>query len=454
MLEHMEISRAEQDRRDREAFDRRNQALWSSIEATIKAVEDSKAQALVRERVAAERKKQEEEARLKEVRRKEEEKVKQEAERKVKEAEEKARTEQKKAEVAAAKAERQKQAKEKANQDSQQGIWTGLSIKAQEWSDWRDKMRTFKEQVIEKVKSDPALKKEVRANNRTIGVRVGQVINTRESICKVTNELHEVLSRYAPDGTTNPSVQYMYTLSHLSKCLIRQSENEVSAKPEAAYPLAKVVVGLLLRGHAALGEILMARLVKKCCWVVPFYPPREEGQDDAEYRKSVGQKQGSAESDVQYASRMGAILTLYFAICSVNLVSLFPTLPRQPSSPQELEALIPPALRISAAWSWLAGIVRPPLAGLDPTPQLITTALETMGQDLVDYYGAGQMQKLVRAIRMQGLGMVNVGDVAADAGSLGPKNAPARQRLALLIQPMESRVPPSFDANPAKEWEV
>ena len=73
----------------------------------------------------------------------------------------------------------------------------------------------------------------------------------------------------------NTPKSYAYLVSHLSKALIKQAESEVSAKAEAAFPLARVVLGLILRGHAALSEILFARFVKKCPWVVPFYPSKQ-----------------------------------------------------------------------------------------------------------------------------------------------------------------------------------
>lgn len=99
-----------------------------------------------------------------------------------------------------------------------------------------------------------------------------------------TNDIHKLLvdQLQAPpfpsspirlDDTTPKS--YAYMLSHFSKALIKQAESEVSAKAEAAFPLARVVAGLLLRGHGALGEVLFARLVKKCPWVVPFYPNKQ-----------------------------------------------------------------------------------------------------------------------------------------------------------------------------------
>lgn len=71
-------------------------------------------------------------------------------------------------------------------------------------------------------------------------------------------------------------LSYGYLLSHTSKAFIKQAENEIAAKADAAFPLARVVLGLLLRGHAAFGQMLFARMVKKCPWVVPYYPRRQE----------------------------------------------------------------------------------------------------------------------------------------------------------------------------------
>lgn len=460
LLERVELDRSRETEQAQKQFQDRNEALWRTIDQAIKAAESAQAQAAAQQRAAAEQKQREEQAEAK--RRQEAQaaaKAKADAEARDKaEAEKRSREEaeaRKKAEAEAAKKAQADAQAAKASQDASSSLMSGLATKETEWREWRDRMLKVKNDVIAVVKADPVIKKEVRQNIRTIGVKVGQVVNTRESIIKITEELHEQLSRYAPFipsasqpvvKSSQPSKQYLYTLSHLSKCLIRQTENEVSANAQAAFPLAKVVVGLLLRGHRMLGGVLMARLVKKCCWVIPYYPAKEASQTDVEYRKSVGQKEGSGESDVQYASRMSAILTLYLAICTVDLSLLLPhPLPN-------LEALIPPNFRITAVWSWLAAIVRKPLAGLDPTPQFIYTALETVGDDLVRTYGLAQMAKFATAIRTQGLGLANTTDpVVAGAGSLGPNNSPARQRLALALQQLEGG---TLASSPAKVWET
>ena len=56
--------------------------------------------------------------------------------------------------------------------------------------------------------------------------------------------------------------------------MIKQAETEVTAKLAAAFPLGRVAISLILRGHTELGDVLMGRLVKKCFWVTGWYPKR------------------------------------------------------------------------------------------------------------------------------------------------------------------------------------
>ena len=165
-----------------------------------------------------------------------------------------------------------------------------------EWRSWVEKQRWMKKEVIEPVKSDRALRTSLRQGMRLITRGLGQVVNTKESIVRVvsdipviladekTIDIHKLLCDQLPSEPSPaqptllsqpPPKPYCYLSSHLSKALVKQATEEVSAKPDAAFPLGRVVTGLLLRGHAAFGDILFARLVKKCPWVIPFYPSRQ-----------------------------------------------------------------------------------------------------------------------------------------------------------------------------------
>jgi nucleoporin GLE1 len=46
----------------------------------------------------------------------------------------------------------------------------------------------------------------------------------------------------------------------------------VTGKLAVCYPLGRVVMNLFAAGHPELGEVFMARLVKKCFWVTAWYP--------------------------------------------------------------------------------------------------------------------------------------------------------------------------------------
>ena len=233
---------------------------------------------------------------------------------------------------------------------------------------------------------------------------------------------------------TTASRPYLYLLSHMSKSILKQAESEVSAKPDAAYPLARVVVLLLLQGHVAFGEILFARFVKKCPWVVPYYPSRVEGQSREEYEKSTGR--GTDESAADYIGRMNGILTLYLAIVQTPLDSLLHAMNTTPT-PDQLANVITPPLRFPAAWSWLAHALRDPLPALFPTATLITTWIERVGAEVMRVYGKGQVMKIFQAIMEEG---VEAGKIKGDSES-------ARKQLRMALEQVSDLTSP-----PARHW--
>lgn len=207
-------------------------------------------------------------------------------------------------------------------------------------------------------------------------------------------------------------------LSHLSKGLIKQAENEVSAKADAAFPLARIVVGLIMRGHGAFADVLMARLVKKSPWVIPYYPHRAEGQPREEYEKSTGR--GADESITDYIQRQGGICTLYFAILAVPYQTIAPTLAVQPN-PQQMCDLIPPILRDTAVWTWIATLFRGNTAALPPAAHLLCVLLDIAGFTLLKYHR--QTDKLKEAIRS-----------AFEEGKIPGDSEASRARLKLLLE--------------------
>lgn len=178
--------------------------------------------------------------------------------------------------------------------------------------------------------------------------------------------------------------------------------------------------------------------------LIPFRP---QDQSDADYRKSVGHKELSPpESDTQYTARMSSIITLYLAIASTPLGPIAQTLAPVPANKEQLDALIPAPFRISACWSWLAGILRPALSTLRPVPEFLRVALEVMGAELLAAYSLPQVAKLIMALWVDGLGVG--GD---ETGSLSKESVAGKASLRLFLEPVVSAG--SFPANPAKVWQ-
>jgi nucleoporin GLE1 len=189
-------------------------------------------------------------------------------------------------------------------------------------------------------------------------------------------------------------------------------------------------------GHAeTLGTVLMARLVKKCCWVVPFYPARKEGENDEDWRKAVGHLKDGGETKEGYNNRMIGILTLYISICSIPPTpSLLPRSPPpgHPAYPSFSSSLIPPQFRLPALWTWTASILRSPLAGLEITPLLLAAMLDTAGGRLAGTYGV----QWIKVLRVMKKGLME-GQVGLGAGGGEGKSRSGVERLNLVLEGWE-----------------
>lgn len=131
----------------------------------------------------------------------------------------------------------------------------------------------IKQSVLPTVSQNPAYRKDCFTAKRSITPKIGQLTSSLEATTRIIGQLDALLtSLRAPSGGNEP---YLWTLNHLAKALVKQAETEVTAKIGTAYPLGRVVVGLMARGHTELGEVLMARLVKKCFWITGWWPAKQ-----------------------------------------------------------------------------------------------------------------------------------------------------------------------------------
>lgn len=140
----------------------------------------------------------------------------------------------------------------------------------------------------------------------------------------------------------------------------------------------------------------MGRLVKKACWIVPFYPRKSEGETDEAYSKRVGRK-NAEETTVQYNDRMGGIAAFYFAILQTRVTASNLVLPT-PAQDADLINRLPVHLRFSQSWTWLSHALRPPLPTLSTIPQLLATFFEILGEPYKQAYGK-QAVKVLQLIK-------------------------------------------------------
>lgn len=97
-----------------------------------------------------------------------------------------------------------------------------------------------------------------------------RIVTCSCSLCQ-TNDLTALLLPSTPlPVPVSIGIQYL-----LSKAILKQAEEEVTAKPSTAFPLARVVAALIER-CPSLGRVFMAKLVSKTGpWVVATPISRE-----------------------------------------------------------------------------------------------------------------------------------------------------------------------------------
>lgn len=414
LLSRMRIEKEKEEKNEKQAFDERNKALWDSIETSIRYAEDLQAKA-VKEEIERQKKMQEqkeaEERKAKEQKEAEEARLKQQKE----DAEKQKQEEEDKRKAAEEEATRK--AAEEAKEKSMGGVGNALELNARdEYQTWWQKIQQIKQSVLPAVSQNADWRKQCFSAKRIITRSVGQLTNSRAEIVRISQTIGEVMTQ--AKGASPTGEIYTWILNHLSKCLIRQAEQEVAAKQDTAFPLARVVQWLLLEGHSELGDVLMARLTKKCCWCIGYCPVKKADQDEKMYAKILG-KASVDESTLQYTSRMSGIIAMYFAICQTS--------PSKPPSNQEMDlSRIPSHFRLRALWSWQARMISPNMMEHSITPALFSVLIEIAGPILLLGYGK-QISKMWKLIRLEGIQNGKAGFTKQQTANS------ARVRLELLL---------------------
>ncbi|CDR87984.1 related to GLE1-RNA export mediator [Sporisorium scitamineum] len=397
LLSSLNIRRTQEEAEVKKAFEARNKDLWSGIDASILAAENEARKVAAAEAVRLEAaRKSQEEAERKAAQARQAELDRIEAEKKAAQADADRRKQEAEAEAAKQKQNEAEQAKIRAMGGTGDDIRKAALA---EYDEWMAKIRHIKANVLPTISSNADLRKQCFAAKRQITPKIGQLTNSRQEITRITQAIAGVLDAAKQAAASGGGDVYTWILNHLSKCLIRQAEQEVAAKQDTAYPLARVVVWLVLLGHVELADVLMARLCKKCPWVVPVWPARTKDMDEAAYRKVMGYKSAD-ETTENYSNRMNGITAFYFAILQ--------TVPTAPPGSSSLDVeKIPLHLRSTALWRWSVRALTPStskVAFLDHPmcPSIWSVFVEIAGPYALKLYGK-QMRKVFALLLTQGV---------------------------------------------------
>lgn len=417
MLAQFQIQQREMEQKEREGFEKRNAKLWEGIEQAIRQAELRVAEEA--NQLAEARKKQEEaEAKAKQAR--EEEMKRIESERKEAEA-------KKREEEAHARAQAEQSEKERASNAYRGGsyVWEAAHT---EYAHWQERMKYVKQDILPRVAQRPDWRKQCFAAKRAITPKIGQLTNSSAEIARITTAISDVLQQARDISDTDAATcLYYWMLNHLAKCLIRQAEQEVAARQQTAFPLARLIMGLQLRGHAAVGDVFMARLVKKCPWVLAYLPSRGT-KDDSSYREQLGFKTPD-EPMQMYSARIAGISALYFACLQTNLESVAACVALPPGvSLSDAAQHIPEVLRPARLWTWQIRSTTPPLTEQRLIMPLWCTFLEMVGPVVLQRYKK-QQGKILTLLLQEGVQKNRLGAQESD----GTQKA-ARVRLTLLLE--------------------
>lgn len=256
--------------------------------------------------------KEEEEAQIKA-----QEKAKREAEQKARKAEEDA----KRAEAERLKAEETKnKLKEKIRKEQEsasrksKGLTDFKEIEKQ-LVYYRQKIETIKAEVVEPMNKDKDLKRNINALKRKINIKFGQLSNSMTQLNQISHETVELVKQ-----TSSNQLAYKWILNFIAKAIVSQAETEVTVKPTAALPLARLSMHLLYNLDG-LYDFLCPRFVKKCCLIIGFTCPidTEEGRIRMGWRRH----ESKWEPEVKYEERIGGICSVWAVMARLEHDSKF-----------------------------------------------------------------------------------------------------------------------------------
>lgn len=178
---------------------------------------------------------------------------------------------------------------------------------------YKKKILSIKTEIVEPVKSlDREQRNLLSRHKRKLNPKFGQLTNSLQQLRLIVTETIELIQETKPN-----ELYFKWILNFVAKAIVHQAETEVRVKPEAALPLARLAV-LLMQTFPELEDFLMARLVKKCPYVIGFTCPidTETGRTNMGWKRAADNKW---EDDASYNERIGGMATLFATITRLGV---------------------------------------------------------------------------------------------------------------------------------------
>ncbi|KAG0251449.1 hypothetical protein BG011_007603 [Mortierella polycephala] len=353
----------------KQEIEARNQAMAKEIDQCLSKVKEEREAAIRIQEEALRRVKLEEERLAKEEEDKKKAMIaqKEDQEKKVQQAATDAADKAKKAAAAAAAA----ADKVAANSSA---VFVSESAEA-EWQRYT-KVREHMDTVVKPwLVSNPDQKKKFLSARRDVTGNIGKIHNTLQQVFIVAKDIDAIFKNanqaYGANG-------YNWIMNAAAKKFVTQAEKETEVRVAPAFPIAQVVV-LLFQNHPLFLDVLMARFIKKCPYVIPKYFAKEPNESPDDYLRKIGYRRHDKgwENEAQYNARQCGIFTLYCAIMQ--------------TIPPAGENLYP----ISNAWTWMARIINMPPRPI--TPALLAVFVEVCGERYLSTY-RNQANKVLRLL--------------------------------------------------------
>ncbi|KAK9450175.1 GLE1-like protein-domain-containing protein [Limtongia smithiae] len=169
----------------------------------------------------------------------------------------------------------------------------------------------LKSDVNAVVAADKQLKSYCSTAKRKIRPKLGQLTNSTQQILRVLDDLSRVLL----EAQNTSEICYVWLLNFLCKSVVQQAETETTVSPQSAYPLGTLAMFITSK-HPLLRELIMARIIKKCPYIIGYWCPidTEQGRKRMGYRR-IDEKW---EDDAMYSERMAGIASVWGVMTQIG----------------------------------------------------------------------------------------------------------------------------------------